>query len=214
MHPKTITITITIVTILSGVMLWLTLFGGVEEVVTVGATEEFLGIVTTPLQSSSGGERFRVSTTDASLVTVELPTARLRDCVAYDAISEYQSVVVGAQVSVRGRRQSGNTIVPCAQSDHFVRVLSIPAPILSVPEPSTDLRATVLRTVDSAYPEATSIAITSFESRQWSDSCLGLGGPAESCLSEPVEGYYFVVEVDNRLLTYRSNESGSQLRAE
>jgi hypothetical protein len=214
MHPKTITITITLVTILSGVMLWLTLFGGVEEVVTVGATEEFLGIVTTPLQSSSGGERFRLSTTDARLVTVELPTARLRDCAAYTSISEYQSVVVGAQVSVRGRRQSGNVIVPCAQSDHFVRVLSVPAPIIAVPEPSSDLRATVLRTVDSTYPEAVSIAITNFEPRTWKDSCLELGESTDTCSTEPVNGYYLVVEVDGRLVTYRSNESGSIVKRE
>lgn len=215
MHPKIIPVTIAIVTILSGVMLWWSLSGGTSEsTAVIGTTEEFLGIVISPLQASAGDQQFRVSTTDANVLTVKLPTAQLRDCVAYAALTEYKSVVVGAQVAIRGERHAGNLIIPCAEASHFVRVLSVPAPIVEVQEPSADLRAAVLRTVGETYPEAISIAITEYEARVWSDSCLGLGGPAESCLNEPQNGYWLLVEIDGRLLPYRSNERGSVVRLE
>ncbi len=53
-------------------------------------------------------------------------------------------------------------------------------------------------------------------SRQtWSDSCLGLGGPAESCLFALTEGWQVTV-VDNtdKATTYRTNLSGNSIRRE
>lgn len=58
-----------------------------------------------------------------------------------------------------------------------------------------------------------SITIASVKQAEWTDSCLGLGGPAESCLQSIVPGYQVRLESGGKLYEYRTNEDGSVLRS-
>ncbi|MGE5603963.1 MAG: hypothetical protein ACM30E_13010, partial [Nitrososphaerales archaeon] len=60
---------------------------------------------------------------------------------------------------------------------------------------------------------ATSITIQSAEPAQWSDSCLGLGGPAESCLMVITEGFKVVLEYNGEQYVYHTDQTGQTLRA-
>ena len=48
----------------------------------------------------------------------------------------------------------------------------------------------------------------------WSDSCLGLGGPAESCLAAITPGYAVLLVQSGVEYRYRTNEDGTSVRAE
>ena len=49
--------------------------------------------------------------------------------------------------------------------------------------------------------------------QEWSDGCLGLGGPAESCLQSTVPGWLVVLaDQEDNIYIYRANESGSAVR--
>jgi hypothetical protein len=56
------------------------------------------------------------------------------------------------------------------------------------------------------------ITVVSFEPMQWTDSCLGLGGPAESCLQAATPGYRFVFEVGGTQYEVRTDATGSNVR--
>ena len=58
------------------------------------------------------------------------------------------------------------------------------------------------------------IEIIDYEMKEWSDSCLGLGGPAESCLAAITIGWRVVASVDGELRTFRTDELGVQVRQE
>lgn len=62
--------------------------------------------------------------------------------------------------------------------------------------------------------DAQSIVVVSTEAREWSDGCLGLGGPAESCLAAITPGYLVVLEHDGTEYRYRTDVSGEAVRAE
>ncbi len=66
---------------------------------------------------------------------------------------------------------------------------------------------TALLGVDSA-----SIAVANVEANQWSESCLGLGGPAESCTQQVVDGYRIELQAIGALFTYRTNLDGANVR--
>jgi hypothetical protein len=54
---------------------------------------------------------------------------------------------------------------------------------------------------------------TAFE-RQWSDSCLGLGGPAESCLQAITPGYEVTMQAGGTTYVYRTTMDGTAVRKE
>ena len=56
------------------------------------------------------------------------------------------------------------------------------------------------------------IRIVDVSQQQWSDACLGLGGPAESCLKVVTPGYSMTVEVGGTRYTVRTNQNASLLR--
>ncbi len=56
------------------------------------------------------------------------------------------------------------------------------------------------------------IAIARYSRETWSDSCLGLGGPAESCLAALTEGWQVEAIYNNEQYFYRTDLSGSQIR--
>jgi hypothetical protein len=62
--------------------------------------------------------------------------------------------------------------------------------------------------------DAGDIAVESTEPREWTDSCLGLGGPAESCLQAITPGYAMVLMYNDTEYRYRTDERGNSVRAE
>jgi len=57
------------------------------------------------------------------------------------------------------------------------------------------------------------IEILSWEEVEWTDSCYGLGGPAESCLAEPIPGWQVMFEVNGQAYEVRSEETGTIARS-
>lgn len=57
------------------------------------------------------------------------------------------------------------------------------------------------------------IVMSAFE-KEWSDGCLGLGGPAESCLQALVSGYEVTIQAEGKTRVYRTNIDGSVIRRE
>ncbi len=61
---------------------------------------------------------------------------------------------------------------------------------------------------------ATSITIMMIEDKTWTDGCLGLGGPAESCLQALVDGFRVEMLAQGETYFYRTDKTGASLRAE
>ncbi|MEW6179415.1 MAG: hypothetical protein AB1522_05750 [Chloroflexota bacterium] len=57
-----------------------------------------------------------------------------------------------------------------------------------------------------------SITLLELEEVEWSDGCLGLGGPAESCIQVITPGYRALVEVNGSTLEVRTDQDASQIR--
>ena len=49
---------------------------------------------------------------------------------------------------------------------------------------------------------------------EWSDSCLGLGGIAESCLQATISGWRIELSANGKTYIARTDESGEQVRFE
>jgi len=58
------------------------------------------------------------------------------------------------------------------------------------------------------------VEIISHAPAEWSDSCLGLGGPAESCLMVMVPGWKVELSAEGSLYTARTDELGDVIRFE
>lgn len=56
------------------------------------------------------------------------------------------------------------------------------------------------------------VEIVSVERMEWQDSCLGLGGPAESCAQVITPGWQVTFRVDGQEYVMRTDETGSQIR--
>jgi hypothetical protein len=59
-----------------------------------------------------------------------------------------------------------------------------------------------------------SVVIMLVEEETWSDGCLGLGGPAESCLAALVDGFRVQMEAQGKTYIYRTDKAGVAVRAE
>ena len=58
------------------------------------------------------------------------------------------------------------------------------------------------------------VSINSQEQKTWSDSCLGLGGAAESCLQAEVAGWLVELSVNGETYKARTDWLGEQIRFE
>lgn len=56
------------------------------------------------------------------------------------------------------------------------------------------------------------IVILLIEEKEWTDGCLGLGGPAESCLMALVPGFRIEMQAEGRVYVYRTDKTGESLR--
>lgn len=89
---------------------------------------------------------------------------------------------------------------------------TIPAPT----PPSGDIplaaQAAQAALADLLGLDRTVITVLAVQPNLWSDSCLGLGGPAEICAQQVVEGYQVELQAAGALFTYRTNLDGTNLR--
>ncbi len=56
------------------------------------------------------------------------------------------------------------------------------------------------------------VSYVSAEAVEWTDSCLGLGGPAESCLQAVTPGYKVILSAEGKQYEVRTNETGNVVR--
>lgn len=84
--------------------------------------------------------------------------------------------------------------------------------------PSTNGEADAITDAATAFlagelnvPES-EIAVVSAEMVEFSDSCLGLGGPAESCLQVITPGWIIMVDVNGQSYEVHTDETGQQVR--
>lgn len=59
-----------------------------------------------------------------------------------------------------------------------------------------------------------SIVILQVKDMSWNDSCLGLGGPAESCLQALTPGFEVEMLVEGKTYIYRTDKIGDLARIE
>lgn len=62
--------------------------------------------------------------------------------------------------------------------------------------------------------EEKSIVIIQITDTTWNDGCLGLGGPAESCLQALVPGFRVEMLAKGKTYFYRTDKTGTTVRAE
>ncbi|MBN1122301.1 MAG: hypothetical protein JXJ17_14585 [Anaerolineae bacterium] len=58
------------------------------------------------------------------------------------------------------------------------------------------------------------ITIVSHERHEWSDSCLGLGGPAEICAQVTTPGWQIELKAEGQTYRYRADQNGDVIRRE
>ena len=59
-----------------------------------------------------------------------------------------------------------------------------------------------------------SIQLQSLEPMEWPDSCLGLGGPDESCAQAVTPGWLLVFSADGQEYRFRADQTGTVIRRE
>ncbi len=82
---------------------------------------------------------------------------------------------------------------------------------LPVPQAVAAVRTKVAK--EQGVAESAVVILEALE-QDWSDGCLGLGGPAESCIQVITPGYHVVATAKGKEYAYRTNIDGSVIRAE
>lgn len=85
--------------------------------------------------------------------------------------------------------------------------------IHNLPVPTAVSKVKTLVANELKISEGVVIVMSAFE-KEWSDDCLGLGGPTESCLFALVPGYEITVQAEGKERVYRTNSDGSVIRRE
>ena len=81
-----------------------------------------------------------------------------------------------------------------------------------VPEQSPAVEAALNTLSQELAAAAADFSVTSVEEMEWSDSCLGLGGPEESCLQAITPGLSIMVQLGDREFEVRTDETGQIVR--
>ncbi len=90
----------------------------------------------------------------------------------------------------------------------------------AIPSWETQVSATALTATRAAVQalatelgiEPAMVAVISVEAVDWTDSCVGAGGPAESCALVITPGYRIVMEADEQQYIYHTNVDGTVAR--
>jgi hypothetical protein len=87
-----------------------------------------------------------------------------------------------------------------------------PAPGGAETPPQELVNAAAAWLVKEANISMDDLRLVSAEHVEWTDSCFGLGGPAESCLQVITPGWRMVAEAGGKQYEVRTDESGSSFR--
>ncbi len=88
-----------------------------------------------------------------------------------------------------------------------------PGSIHNLPVPQAVAAVRTYAAQKAGVTEGKVLIETAYE-REWSDGCLGLGGPAESCIQMIVPGWEVTVTAEGKSSVYRTNADGSLIRKE
>ncbi len=100
--------------------------------------------------------------------------------------------------------------------------VSTPTPTVAAPASAPPLPAEAQSAVDGARADlatllrvpAGQIAVVAVEEAAWPDACLGLAAPDEVCAQVLTPGYRLELQVDGRSYFYRTDRSGTVVRAD
>jgi len=125
-----------------------------------------------------------------------------------------QAIVPGWRVELEAE---GETYI--ARTDELgeaVRFEGLEQPPVGGPEdltPEAAIKASEALAAELGF-EPEEIIISEITQAEWSDSCLGLGGPAESCLQALVPGWRVVLIAGGESYVARTDETGDAIRFE
>jgi len=103
----------------------------------------------------------------------------------------YRTDNTGRSVRLESRKTASNSNLPDSVANAVLQFASKPLGV-----PSSRLR------------------IIKAEQQTWRDSCLGLPRPVERCMGTPTPGWRVTVEGKQQVYVYRTDNSGSRVRAE
>lgn len=131
--------------------------------------------------------------------------------IALAAGATYALVTDGGKISATTASaiDAAQSVVPHPPVRNDARDTAPPKPKL--PRVAELLRAQLASSLN-VTPE--SVVVVNAERNTWTDSCFGLGGPAESCAQMMIEGYRVVLSAGFGRYTYRTNLDGSVIRTE
>lgn len=87
-----------------------------------------------------------------------------------------------------------------------------PAPVETEQRPPEAVTEAQQQLADELGVSPDEITIREIEEVQWTDSCLGAGGPAESCLQVLTDGYRAILAFEGETFEFRTNLDGSNIR--
>lgn len=98
----------------------------------------------------------------------------------------------------------------------FIGLPSLPvqAQTLSPQAPASVTQATIQDLSRRLKIPSQNIRVQKTQAQTWPNGCLGLGKPDELCTQALVPGWQVVLEQGKKRWTYRTNQTGSQLRVE
>ena len=85
------------------------------------------------------------------------------------------------------------------------------APTPELPEGVVAARVTLSESLDIPLGQ---VEVVSYEQREWTDGCLGLGGPDEACIQVITSGYRVILQAEDDIHVYRTDETGNAVRRE
>ncbi|MEB3250304.1 MAG: hypothetical protein VKK07_13275 [Merismopediaceae bacterium] len=85
-------------------------------------------------------------------------------------------------------------------------------PKMSPQAPSSVIQATMQDLSRRLKIPAQQIRVQQTQAQTWPNGCLGLGKPDELCTQALVPGWQVILGQGNKTWTYRTNQTGSQLR--
>ena len=159
------------------------------------ALAEFLGVDPDALQL-------------ATIEDAEWPNA----CLGLPAPGEVCAEVITPGFLITFTADSDKYAVRTDRSGREVRVeaaIAAQPPSDELPPAVQAARAVLAQQLDF---EPGAVEVLSFEQREWSDSCLGLGGPTESCAAVITPGWQVMLGMAGEAYEVRTDLKGAQVR--
>ena len=105
------------------------------------------------------------------------------------------------------------TLSACSMNTQLPATQEIPASPEKIFPP--DVMAVIQNQISENFGVSLDqIQIETVEQKEWPDSCLGLGGPDESCAQVITPGWLVVFSIDGQEYRFRADEAGTTIRQE